>query len=155
MVTDHSKEIPDEWKEIANDYAGRLQSWPQFADLPFDEQSSCILQSICQSLRNCHEVKSLKKLIKDILEKSFSIEDEIVKIEEIEEKEGEENEEEKNEEKEETLKNMPKIFNSNSTLHLLEAMIMSAGEKYLLKMYNKFFKVIIGLADLKIISSSV
>lgn len=66
-----------------------------------------------------------------------------VEIKEEDDIKNEDDEEIKDQEKEEpeVTQNMPSIFNSNSTLHLLEAMIMSAGSKYLLKMYNKFFKV--------------
>lgn len=140
MVSQHSKEIPVEWKELVIDYSDRLQSWPQFQDLPYNEQSSCILQTICQALRNCQEDKPLKKLIKQILEKSFAIEDEVAS--EVEIKEEDAIQKEGNEERVvEKLELMPSIFNSNSTLHLLEAMIMNAGSKYLLKMYTRFFKV--------------
>lgn len=76
------------------------------------------------------------------MEKSFAIEDEVAS--EVEIKEEDAMKKESNEEMDkddEKLELMPSIFNSNSTLHLLEAMIMNAGSKYLLKMYTRFFKV--------------
>lgn len=124
----HKKELPDDWKEIVADFANRLKLWPQFAELPFDESSSCILQTLCQALQNCGDEKTLKSLMKTILS-VFDVD------ESPEEKPAQDiaNVEEEPSE-------FAKIFQSNSTLRLLEAMIQSSNEKQITKIYEKFFK---------------
>ncbi len=138
----HGKEIPVEWIEIVKDYAQRLKMWPQFPDLPYSEESSCILQTLYQSLKNFQEDKVLKDLTKTIL-KGFS-------------EELNENKTESSDVAAETLSEFPKIFRSNSTLHLLEAMVQNCGEKYLLKLYEEFFKGrLVKLSEAKNLNFSV
>lgn len=117
LKTKHGKTVPDEWNEVLGDFATRLMSWPQFADLAFDESSSVFLQVLCQSLKNIESQHStLKKLIKSIMRNSFKDENESDGPEEF------------------------KAFSSPASLRLLESMMDSCDEKLLNKIYKKYFK---------------
>lgn len=117
LRTKHAVTISDEWCEILSDFATRLMAWPQFPDLAFVESSCIILQVICQTLKNVETQQgTLKKLVKAIMRQSFKDENESEDPEDF------------------------KAFSSSSSLHLLEAMMESCGEKLLNKIYKKFFK---------------
>nr|XP_023015170.1 nucleolar protein 9 isoform X1 [Leptinotarsa decemlineata]XP_023015171.1 nucleolar protein 9 isoform X2 [Leptinotarsa decemlineata] len=64
-----SKEVPEEYLEIVEEYAKRIISWPQFNELCSSELTSGFLQVLLQCLK---KIKSktfkiyLKKLLKDI-----------------------------------------------------------------------------------------
>ncbi|CAO1300601.1 unnamed protein product [Diamesa tonsa] len=108
--------FPESWSEIVSDYASRLMSWPQFSELPYTEPTSVVLQTLIKSLKNIEGLKSTRKeLINAVLKNSFD--DELA--------EGEE---------------YAKIFQYNSSCHLLEVIIMSCSEKQTKKIYKKFFK---------------
>lgn len=113
----HNVVVPDSWSEIAAEFATRLMSWPQFPDLAFDESSSVVLQTLCQSLKNVDSQKEVfKTLIKTIMKKSFKDETETEDPEDF------------------------KAFSSTASLHLLEAMMDSCEEKLLNKIYKKYYK---------------
>lgn len=117
LKTKYGKTVPDEWNEVLGDFATRLMSWPQFADLAFDESSSVFLQVLCQALKNIESQHStLKKLIKTIMRNSFKDENESEDPEEF------------------------KAFSSPASLRLLESMMDSCDEKLLNKIYKKYFK---------------
>lgn len=44
--------VPDEFKSVLQDFAGRLMMWPQFNDLPYDDLFKNIMIVICFSLKN-------------------------------------------------------------------------------------------------------
>ena len=71
LKIDYKKEIPQEWSDIISDFSSRLQQWPQFNQLAFEEKSSTFLQVLIQALYNTDQSKSLKKFIKSIMKDSF------------------------------------------------------------------------------------
>lgn len=44
--------VPEEWKVVLQEFAGRLMMWPQFNDLPYDDSFKNVLMIICFALRN-------------------------------------------------------------------------------------------------------
>ncbi len=136
--------VPDDWKEIIKEYADRLQAWPQFVDFPYDELSSGLLQSLCIALQ--HSDKStLKHLGKKILNDSFIVENvpEDVKDDKDDVKDEINGEERK-------TNNVPKVFTTEPSIRLLEALLISAGPKLLTQIYVKLFASrLIELSDMR------
>lgn len=121
--TDYARTISPEWIEIIIDFSTRLQKWPHFSQLAFDEKSSMFLQSLLQALHNVGAEKALKKLVKSIMKNCFNDE------------ESESN---------------SKPFSTKSSLFLLESMLQNScnDEKQFKKMYEKYFKgKVIEMAD--------
>jgi nucleolar protein 9 len=110
LKIEHGKQIPDEWIEVIKDFSSRLQQWPHFHELAFDEKSSTFLQVLCQALHNTGQEKSLKKLIKKIMKSSFDDED------------------------------AQKPFSTKCSKFLLESMLQFSDEKQFTKLYEKYFK---------------
>lgn len=110
LKSEHGKQISDEWIEVIKDFSSRLQQWPHFHELAFEEKSSTFLQVLCQALHNTNQEKCLKKLIKNILKNSFDDED------------------------------MQKPFSTKCSKFLLESMMQYSEEKQFTKIYEKYFK---------------
>lgn len=45
-------DVPEEWKAVVQEFAGRLMMWPQFNELPYDDSFKNVLMVICFALRN-------------------------------------------------------------------------------------------------------
>lgn len=115
----YNKSIEPEWIEIACDFSTRLLQWPHFSSLAFEEKSSTLLQTLCQSLSNLEQQVALKELTKAILKKCFKEEGEISEIKEIEKL---------------------KPFSSKPATFLLESVMNVCSEKQFNKIYTKYFK---------------
>lgn len=113
LLKEHGKSIDQEWMDVILDFATRLQQWPQFSQLAFQEKSSAFLQVLCQALSNTGQEKSLKKLIKAIVKNCF-----------CEDNEG----------------NATVPFTSKPSLFLLESLLQYSDEKQFTKLYEKYFK---------------
>lgn len=113
LKTDHGKSLRQEWIEIIDDFASRLQLWPHFSQLALHEKPSTFLQVLCQALHNSDQKKALKKFIKSIMKKCFDYDDE-----------------------EESMK----PFRNKSSTFLLESMLKYCEEKQFAKLYEKYFK---------------
>lgn len=150
--------VPDEWLEIIQEYATRLQAWPQFADFPYDELSSGLLQSLCLALysRDKNLLKHLgKKLLNDAFLASAKGEgggeveeagDEKPAVDEKSDMEVDEKkfdavngEEEEHDDVNEIDKDLPVVFTSEPAVRCLEALISVAGPKLFTQIYAKLF----------------
>lgn len=132
-------QVPDEWLEILQEYALRLQNWPQFPDFPYNELSSSLIQSLCVALAR-RDKNTLKHLGKRILNEAF------LPPPTAESKSNEPNEDDKIESKDISIAdtseidtNLPSVFTSESSIFCLEALINVAGTKLLTQIYVKLF----------------
>lgn len=137
--------VPADWNEIVLDYASRLQAWPQFPDFPYDELSSGLLQTLFLALRIADK-NELKHLGKKILNDAFLAEvktegnEEVAvepKIEEDTKLPGEDDL--KLAQEKERIAKLPKVFQSESSIRMLEALLNVAGPKLLTQLYAKLF----------------
>lgn len=133
--------VPNEWIEVIQEYAIRLQSWPQFPDLPFNELSSGNIQSLCVALSR-HDKNTLKHIGKRLLDHSFvpittinAHEEEV----DLEKKYSAENVKGEGTEDMELLKDLPSAFSTEPSIRCLEALILVAGPKLLSQIYAKLF----------------
>lgn len=155
--------VPDDWLEILQEYAKRLQAWPQFPDFPYNELSSGLIQSLCMALhtRDKSTIKHLGKrlLIEAFLPTVAQSEEKDEKMDEEkhdvdaeqdveEQKNGEEqdesaqpNEGESSQEvkEEEIDKSMPSVFTSESAIRCLETLIQISGPKLFTQIYAMLF----------------
>lgn len=154
--------VPDEWLEILQEYARRLQAWPQFPDFPYNELSSGLVQSLCMALHK-QDKSTIKHMGKKLLNDAFlptAAQSETAKDEKDEEKfdaeekydveekhEPEEKpddtiqestQEDKNEE-EPVDKNMPSVFNSEPAIRCLETLLQISGPKLFTQIYAMLF----------------
>lgn len=130
-------QVPDDWLEILQEYALRLQNWPQFPDFPYNELSSSLMQCLCVALGR-RDKNTLKHLGKRILNEAFLP----VATENKPNTEGEEKVEIKdvaNAETSEEDAQLPSVFTSESSIRCLEALINVAGTKLLTQIYVKLF----------------
>lgn len=127
---------PSEWTEIIQEYAARLQAWPQFPELPYDDLSSGLLQSLCLALRTVDK-SELKHLGKRILNDSFISP---VKVESSTTEDKSDIKPSPNAEYVVTTSNLPKVFSSESSIRLLEAILAGAGPKLMTQLYAKLFQ---------------
>uniref|UniRef100_A0A0A1WKF1 Pumilio domain-containing protein C14orf21 homolog n=1 Tax=Zeugodacus cucurbitae TaxID=28588 RepID=A0A0A1WKF1_ZEUCU len=148
--------VPDEWLEVLKEFPQRLEMWPQFSDFPYQEHSSALLGVICIALR-ATDKQLLKHFGKKILmeaflkvdlnddekEKKIEILDDDEEAVEKNEETGEKNDEGEGEgeEKEKTgpKVKLPKVFEYQSAVILLETLLTIAGPKLLTQLYAMLF----------------
>ncbi|KAM7341862.1 nucleolar protein 9 [Cochliomyia hominivorax] len=140
-------EVPGEWHEVAKEFAQRLEMWPQFSDFPYEEHSSALLGVICVALKviDKNMLKHLGKriLMEALLKVDVDDDEKLKKIEILddeEEKADNPNEEQGSEEA--TSKNapkLPKVFEYQSSVILLETLLVVAGPKLLTQLYAMLF----------------
>lgn len=146
-------EVSSEWHEVAKEFAQRLEMWPQFSDFPYQEHSSALLGVICIALKVIDK-NMLKHLGKKILMEALlkvDVEDDEKKIEILDDEEEQktenteekqENEDNANEEEENAKTNLPKlpkVFEYQSSVILLETLLVVAGPKLLTQLYAMLF----------------
>lgn len=143
---------PDNWLDVLKEFPQRLEMWPQFSDFPYQELSSALLGVICIALR-ATDKQLLKHFGKKILMESFlkveqSDEEKDKKIEILDDdEESTEKSEEvdcknnKFEEKEKTCPTirLPKVFEYQTAVILLETLITIAGPKLFTQLYALLF----------------
>lgn len=112
--------VPDTWTEVVKEYVERLQQWPMFADFPYNELSSGLLQNLCIALKYTDK-NLLKSFGKKILNEGLLK----VSYEEDEKKEG-------------TMQ-LPKAFSMESSIRLLEILLAVAGPKLLTQLNAMLF----------------
>ncbi|KNC24191.1 hypothetical protein FF38_02207 [Lucilia cuprina] len=145
-------EVDEEWHEVAKEFAQRLEMWPHFRNFPYQEHSSALMSVLCIALKVIDK-KMLKNLGKKLLMEALLIvdvdEDEKLKKIEI----LDDGEEEKMENKEEqeankdvdadsnskNLPKLPKVFEYQSSIILLETLLTVAGPKLLTQIYAMLF----------------
>lgn len=124
--------IPDEWIDIIREYASRLQQWPHFAEFPYDELSSGLLQCLCIALRTVDK-NALKHFGKKILNAAF------IDPVEIEKDADDDDDKDKKTNENEVVIKLPKVFTSGCALRLLETMLCTAGQKLFTQLYAMLF----------------
>lgn len=138
-------QVPSDWIEVLQEYAARLQSWPQFPDFPYSELSSGLMQSLCSALGK-HDKSCLKHLGKRMLNESFKGDatktettdmkpavDEDVKPATLNGENGESADDA-------TDPTLPHVFTTESSIRCLEVLITVAGPKLLTSIYLDLFQ---------------
>lgn len=110
------------WIEIIDDFSNRISKWPQFNDLPYQELSSGLLQSLCIALKYTNK-NSLKSFGKLMLTSAFLLS----------------NEEDKDDKKDVRISELPKVFTTEPSIRLLETLISVAGPKLLTQLNCMLF----------------
>lgn len=137
--------VPNDWIEVLQEYALRLQSWPQFPDFPYNELSSGLIQSLCSALGR-HDKSSLKHLGKRLLGESFkgNAKNEANGDAEFDEKliiDVEQNGAESENSVETAIdKTLPHVFTTEPSIRCLELLITVAGPKLLINIYTDLFQ---------------
>lgn len=108
-------EIPEEYTEVVKEYVNRLIVWPHFKDLPYNELSSGLLQTMLVVLKEI-DSKLLKTVVKKLIDESFGVTTD-----------SEENGE------------LPDVFSSKPATFLLEKTITVASTKHFTQIYTKCF----------------
>lgn len=138
--------VPDGWKEIVLDYAARLQAWPQFPEFPYDELSSGLLQTLFLALRVVDK-NELKHLGKKLLNEAFlaEVKTEVKEETEVKPSTEDDTKPETNDEipalteEKKLIEKLPSVFQSESSIRMLEALLAVAGPKLLTQLYAKLF----------------
>ncbi|XP_053965885.1 uncharacterized protein LOC128868143 [Anastrepha ludens] len=128
--------VPKGWAEVLAEFPQRLEMWPQFPDFPYQEHSSALLGTICIALR-ATDKQLLKHFGKKILMDAFI---KMEQSEEEEEKKQELDKDDKNESKENVnTVQLPKVFEYQSAVILLETLLTVAGAKLFTQLYAMLF----------------
>ncbi|XP_031622036.1 nucleolar protein 9 [Contarinia nasturtii] len=161
---DKNLTVPDEWLEILQEYAKRLQAWPQFPDFPYNELSSGLVQSLCTALHT-RDKSTIKHMGKRLLNEAFlptvaqsKANDEKIDVEEVkydidgeaevkpdtDVQKSEENDsaegEASSKQTEDTIdQNMPSVFSSEPAIRCLETFIQISGPKLFTQIYAMLF----------------
>lgn len=160
--------VPDDWLEVLQEYATRLQAWPQFPDFPYNELSSGLIQSLCTALHT-RDKSTLKHLGKRLLNDAFlppaakAAEEQNEQKYDVEEtkhdpdEDAEENDDKANVAANEDIdKDLPSVFSSESAVRCLENLITVAGPKLFTQIYAKLFSGrLVKLATVRVANFSV
>lgn len=139
--------VPADWNEIVLDYASRLQAWPQFPEFPYDELSSGLMQTLFLALRIVDK-SQLKHLGKKMLNDAFLADvktelkdedDDDVKPKTKENVKPSTEDDLRLEGEKKIIAKLPKVFQSESSIRMLEALLNVAGPKLLTQLYAKLF----------------
>lgn len=154
--TEKNLTVPSEWADIVQEYAKRLQAWPQFPDFPYSELSSALLQSLFMALHT-QDKSTIKHMGKRLLNESFLPIAEEEKPKEGEGEEGEKYQEQEGETEEklevvdkkadeiqasaddQLHKNLPSVFGNESAIRCLETLIQISGPKLFTQIYAMLF----------------
>ncbi|XP_013109042.2 nucleolar protein 9 [Stomoxys calcitrans] len=142
--------VSEEFKEIAKEFAQRLEMWPQFCDFPYQEHSSALMGVLCIALKviDKNMLKHFgKKILMEALLKAEETGDEEkekkieISDEETEEepKEGIKGNKESQESSEVAQTKLPKVFQYQCSVILLETLLTVAGPKLLTQLYAMLF----------------
>uniref|UniRef100_A0A1B0EXZ7 Uncharacterized protein n=1 Tax=Phlebotomus papatasi TaxID=29031 RepID=A0A1B0EXZ7_PHLPP len=110
--------IPGEWTEMFKEYVARLRDWPFFADFPYQELTSGLLQFLIQALARVDK-NTLKSIGGFFTEPNTS---------------------ETPEEDQESPSKLHKLFSTESSIRFLEVLISVAGNKLFTKIFLRLFQ---------------
>ncbi|XP_065087584.1 nucleolar protein 9 [Ochlerotatus camptorhynchus] len=132
--------VPDKWMKLINEFSARLLAWPQFTDFPYNEFTSILLQNVLTALERSEDKYQLQLIGEKLMSESFLLE--------VAAEEGEEDAEES--EPDDKLK-LPKVFQQDSSIRLLEVLlVVSEPEFFKDQLYKKLFQgKIVGLSRLR------
>ncbi|XP_075169867.1 nucleolar protein 9 [Haematobia irritans] len=141
--------VSEEFKEIAKEFGQRLEMWPQFSDFPYQDHSSALLGVLCIALKviDKNMLKHFgKKILMEALLKvdDHGDEDKEKKIEISDDEEEKQNPESTNtendvEQNEVAEVKLPKVFQYQCSVILLETLLTVAGPKLLTQLYAMLF----------------
>ncbi|XP_053685753.1 nucleolar protein 9 [Sabethes cyaneus] len=118
--------VPDKWFKLINEFCSRLLAWPQFGELPFSEFTSALLQSLLASLDRAEDKFQLLQLSEKLLDSFLP---ETPPADETEQTESE------------STKQLPKVFQQDSSIRLLEALLPVVDSDFLKnQLYKKVFQ---------------
>lgn len=117
-IVEEKLPIPGEWTEIFKEYVARLRDWPFFADFPYQELTSGLLQSLIQALARVDK-NTLKSIGGFFTEPNTA--------EAAEEDQG-------------ASSKLHKLFSSESSIRFLEVLISVAGNKLFTKIFLRLFQ---------------
>lgn len=104
---------PEEFINMLREFASRVMSWPQFADLENNTLTSVFLQDLIKALQLVDK-KFMMKIVKQFLNVHFMVDGNSVEV-------------------------LPALFENNSGVHILETIIDVSGKILQTKIYNQFF----------------
>ncbi|XP_061514384.1 nucleolar protein 9 [Anopheles gambiae] len=123
--------VPEQWHKLLHEFNVQLMAWPQFADLIGMEQTATILQDLLRALASTDDAFQLEQLIAKLFKEAFYTKK--VKKEEKDNGEATVKQEEKSD--------LPKAFQSDSSIRLLEVCIVVAPAAFLKdKLFSKLFR---------------
>nr|XP_029721278.1 nucleolar protein 9-like [Aedes albopictus] len=123
--------VPDKWMKLINEFSGRLLAWPQFADFPYNEFTSVLLQNMLTALERSEDKYQLQLIGDKLMNESFLLETE----------EPEDEEEEEKEEESEDQPKLPKVFQQDSSVRLLEVLLAVADPDFFKdQLYKNLFQ---------------
>lgn len=116
-------EVPEKWSKLLNEFSDRLLAWPQFVELPYNEYTSVLLQNLVLSLGRSNGSYQINVIGAKLIGECFLIES--VPSEELNVDE---------------FTNLPKVFQYDCSVRLLEA-LLTVAEEGLFKehLYKKLF----------------
>ncbi|XP_001847625.2 nucleolar protein 9 [Culex quinquefasciatus] len=105
--------VPEKWTKLINEFSLRLLAWPQFADLPYNEFTSVLLQNLLTSLARSEDKFQLAQIGEKLLNESFLKEEPPAEDDEPE------------------AVPLPKVFQHDSSIRLLEVLLSVSSEDFL------------------------
>uniref|UniRef100_A0A1Q3EYA6 Putative rna-binding protein n=1 Tax=Culex tarsalis TaxID=7177 RepID=A0A1Q3EYA6_CULTA len=115
--------VPEKWTKLINEFSLRLLAWPQFAELPYNEFTSVLLQNLLTSLARSEDSYQLAQIGEKLLKESFLKEEPAA------------------EEGETEAVQLPKVFQHDSSIRLLEVLLSVSSEDFLKDhLYKQLFQ---------------
>ncbi|XP_058066495.1 nucleolar protein 9 [Anopheles bellator] len=122
--------VPEQWSKLVHDFNLRLISWPQFANLPYSELSSVVLQVLLQALARQGNEFQLQQLCDKLHREAFTNKNEGVAVKK-EEPESDSESEPATADPEKIPSSLPNIFHQDVAIRLLEVCISVAPARFL------------------------
>ncbi|KFB47558.1 hypothetical protein ZHAS_00015522 [Anopheles sinensis] len=119
--------VPEAWQKLLTEINIRLMAWPQFADLPYNELASVILQTLLRAISTLDDRFLMSQLCSKLHNEAFLTENNCAKKEEDEA--GEYGEEQSHAEEDDESK-LPKVFQQEASVRLLESCISVAPSSF-------------------------
>ncbi|XP_055631144.1 nucleolar protein 9 [Toxorhynchites rutilus septentrionalis] len=118
--------VPDKWFKLISEFSLRLLSWPQFPEFPYNEFTSVLLQNILMALKQSGDLFQLLQIGEKLLNESFLlvVNDDSVEKEDVEDK-----------------PKLPKVFQQDSSVRLLEVLLLVVDPEFLKdNLFKKLFQ---------------
>ncbi|XP_049538785.1 nucleolar protein 9 [Anopheles darlingi] len=128
--------VPESWSKLLHSFNLHLLEWPQFADLPFGNLTSIVLQTLLQAIANSNDPFQLEQLCTKLHTECF--------LANLVEANNDEMDESANQYtaagKQEEMK-LPQLFHCEGTVRLLEVCLSVASPEFLReKLFAELFR---------------
>uniref|UniRef100_A0A2M4ASG8 Putative rna-binding protein n=1 Tax=Anopheles triannulatus TaxID=58253 RepID=A0A2M4ASG8_9DIPT len=130
--------VPETWSKLLHSFNLHLLEWPQFADLPFGNLTSIVLQTLLQAIANSNDPFQLEQLCTKLHSECF--------LTSLVEANNDDTDESANEDtaktgnREEGLK-LPQLFHCEGAVRLLEVCVSVASPEFLReKLFAELFR---------------